>query len=235
MIRTFFILSLMVFSSRCEENSTLYRLPKSVYPVSYDIELLTNVTRGDFSYDGRVEIELKVVEETKKIILHAEKLKILEDQTVIRRIDASQNVEIDGQRYDNETQFWTIELSETLKAGRHSLSLRFVGELHPDLFGFYRSSYRANNVTRLILFNMWMSDLENLFVFFYFWKNFGLRWIGVTQFSPTFARRAFPCMDEPGFKAIFQLHLGHYDNETVSSNTLPVSRNFTWVYCKCLI
>ena len=53
------------------------------------------------------------------------------------------------------------------------------------------------------------------------------RWIGVTQFSTTFARRAFPCMDEPGFKATFQLSIGHYENETVSSNTFPESRNIT--------
>ena len=53
------------------------------------------------------------------------------------------------------------------------------------------------------------------------------RWIGVTQFSTTFARRAFPCMDEPGFKATFQLSIGHYGNETVSSNTFPESRNIT--------
>lgn len=45
------------------------------------------------------------------------------------------------------------------------------------------------------------------------------RWIGVTQFSPVYARRAFPCMDEPVFKATFQLHIGHYENETVNSNT----------------
>ncbi|KAK2581481.1 hypothetical protein KPH14_005147 [Odynerus spinipes] len=44
-------------------------------------------------------------------------------------------------------------------------------------------------------------------------------WIGVTQFSPTYARRAFPCMDEPHFKATFTISIGHYTNETVTSNT----------------
>lgn len=53
------------------------------------------------------------------------------------------------------------------------------------------------------------------------------RWMGATQFSPIFARRAFPCMDEPGFKATFQLSIGHYGNETVTSNTLRESQDIT--------
>lgn len=45
------------------------------------------------------------------------------------------------------------------------------------------------------------------------------RWIGVTQFSPTYARRAFPCMDEPYLKAEFQLHIGHHKDQKATSNT----------------
>lgn len=45
------------------------------------------------------------------------------------------------------------------------------------------------------------------------------RRIGVTQFSPTYARRAFPCMDEPYLKAEFQLHIGHHKDQMATSNT----------------
>lgn len=46
-----------------------------------------------------------------------------------------------------------------------------------------------------------------------------IRRIGVTQFSPTYARRAFPCMDEPYLKAKFQLHIGHHKDQNATSNT----------------
>lgn len=47
------------------------------------------------------------------------------------------------------------------------------------------------------------------------------RWLGVTQFEMTFARRAFPCFDEPGLRATFSLTLQHDKDVSVQSNTRP--------------
>lgn len=54
---------------------------------------------------------------------------------------------------------------------------------------------------------------------FYLFASIVSRWIGITQFSPTYARQAFPCMDEPHLKATFTITIGHFTNQTATSNT----------------
>lgn len=55
------------------------------------------------------------------------------------------------------------------------------------------------------------------------------RRVAVTQFSPTHARRAFPCMDEPHLKAEFQVRIGHHKEQMATSNT-PVESEIELVY-----
>ncbi|XP_031787739.1 uncharacterized protein LOC107982070 [Nasonia vitripennis] len=192
-------------SDQPSDNSSLYRLPKDVFPESYDLLLLTDLTSGNFTYEGELDVRLSVVERTRRVVLHAYKtIALLEEKTRLARLaEDDPDVEvkeerIKAQKYDQETQFYVVETEEDLlPGGRYLLRLSFVGQVVDDVFGFYRSSHRA-------------ADGET-------------RWIGVTQFSSIFARWAFPCMDEPGFRATFQLSIGHRENETVTSNTLPES------------
>ncbi|KAI9002898.1 peptidase family M1-domain-containing protein [Hyaloraphidium curvatum] len=70
-------------------------------------------------------------------------------------------------------------LPATMVPGRgYTLRLPFRGKLEESLLGYYRSSYEERGETR---------------------------WLSSTQFESTDARRAFPCLDEPIFKAAFSL------------------------------
>lgn len=75
----------------------------------------------------------------------------------------------------------TLELPETVPAGNATLRIAFGGTLNDKLRGFYRSTYTDDTGAR--------------------------RTIATTQFESTDARRAFPCFDEPDFKATFAVTL----------------------------
>ena len=68
-----------------------------------------------------------------------------------------------------------------IQPGRHVLSFRFRGTLNDQLRGFYRSTYRDE------------SGVERV--------------IATSQLQSTDCRRAFPCWDEPDFKAVFSVTL----------------------------
>lgn len=54
-------------------------------------------------------------------------------------------------------------------------------------------------------------------------------WLGVTQFEPNGARRAFPCLDEPSFKSTFTLHIAREPLRDVIAN-MPVDAATRPVY-----
>lgn len=90
-------------------------------------------------------------------------------------------------------QFVGLAFDPPLSAGAHRLTLTFVAE-------------QNRNSTRCI-----------------FTLQDGGAWYTMTQFEPTFARQAFPCFDEPGFKAPWQLTLRVPRDATPVSNTPVVS------------
>jgi puromycin-sensitive aminopeptidase len=83
-------------------------------------------------------------------------------------------------------------------AGRRVLSLEFAGELNDKLRGFYRSTFvDGEGVERVI---------------------------ATTQMQPTDCRRAFPCWDEPDFKAVFGVTLVVPADLMAISNGPEISR-----------
>jgi len=85
-----------------------------------------------------------------------------------------------------------LHFDRALEPGDWTLRIRFKGILNDKLHGFYRSQYRD------------AKGEEHL--------------IASTQFEATDARRAFPCWDEPAFKARFKVTLVVAPGLTAISN-----------------
>ena len=112
-------------------------------------------------------------------------------------------VEAGGQRQtasvtlDESLQRCRMTVPEPLAPGTWQLHIGFRGMLNDKLRGFYRSTYTDQRGSQ--------------------------QTIAATQFEATDARRAFPCWDEPGFKAVFSTTLVIDESLTAVSNSLVVS------------
>ena len=163
-----------------------YRLPKTVVPSRYELELTPNLTT--FKFSGRETVFIDVLEPTDRILINAKELEI-QSATVT---DSNGTTLIGSIALDAETEIATITFAGMLGKGAWTLKTEFEGTHNDKLKGFYRS----------------------------FWKDAqgASHTIVTTQFESTDARRAFPCWDEPDFKAVFSVKLVVDENLTAISN-----------------
>lgn len=125
------------------------RLPLSVKPLAYDVELKPNLYDGpveEFTFDGYVQIKLEVMESTNNITLHSNKLTILDDSYSLRD-SADSDVPIRNYEFDTERQFLIFYLLNDLTQGEYFLQMNFSGPLTDDLTGLYLSQYERDNRT----------------------------------------------------------------------------------------
>ena len=116
------------------DTTNRYRLPTSVTPAHYDIEL--DVDLAGHRFTGSVGVDVTVTETIDALVLNAAELEIDEAwlQVGDRRVAA--RVEL-----DEETERATLALDEPVAAGAARVELRFRGELNDKLRGFYRTTY----------------------------------------------------------------------------------------------
>ena len=117
------------------------------------------------------------------------------DEARFVRGDARAQAEVE---YDEGLQRATLRVPEALSTGRWELRCRFTGILNDQLRGFYRSTFDDENGNEQV--------------------------IATTQFEATDARRAFPCWDEPDFKASFGVTLVVPEDLMAVSNGAEIDR-----------
>lgn len=125
------------------EEDLSWRLPKSVYPKSYEIDINVQMDEvGSRDYTGEVMIECVVKEETNKVILHSKELNII---SVVGIPFGVLSFELDETR-----DFLIIEIPNTPANTQIMLLIEFKGQLMLEGVGFYRSEYKINGVTRYL-------------------------------------------------------------------------------------
>jgi puromycin-sensitive aminopeptidase len=146
-----------------------------------------------FAFDGEETVTVTVTEPVSEIWLNAAELTISE-ATLTR---AGGPVHRGTISLDEAHERCGLRFAETIAPGTWLLRLVFRGTLNDKLRGFYRSTYKDQSGTT--------------------------RPLAATQFEATDARRAFPCWDEPAFKAVFATTLVIDPSLTAVSNTAIVS------------
>jgi puromycin-sensitive aminopeptidase len=154
-----------------------YRLPRTVIPRAYRIELVPDL--GSARFSGEVEIHVTVQEPTEAVVLNAAELEIGRAELVAEGAPGPRSpVSIE---LDPEEERATLTFDAPLERGEATLRLAFDGILNDKLHGFYRSTFTDEAGTEHV--------------------------IATTQMESTDARRAFPCFDEPDLKATFDVSL----------------------------
>lgn len=97
--------------------------------------------------------------------------------------------------FDEHRDTTTFTFESELPKSSAVLRILYDGILSDKMAGFYRSSYK---------------DAEG-----------NTKYMGVTQFEATDARRAFPCWDEPAAKATYSISLV-VPTELVALSNMPV-------------
>ncbi len=146
------------------------------------------------SFTGTVAIEVDINETTPDIWLNAAELEIHSASIEPGSGPATDITSIALHEKEDRAQ---LTLQEPAQPGSYILRLSFTGILNDKLRGFYLSRFTDS------------AGAERL--------------IATTQFESTDARRAFPCFDEPEFKAVYGVTLTVPEDLFVVSNGPLVS------------
>lgn len=156
-------------------------------------ELMIEPDLDAFTFTGHETIDIVVAEQIDKIVLNAKELEI-EEAYVYQPGGTRLKARV---TLDDVTQMASLQFEGEVGPGAWKLYLSFKGTINDRLKGLYRSFWRDADGNKHV--------------------------IATTQFESTDARSAFPCFDEPAFKATFKVELVIADHLQAISNGRLVS------------
>ncbi|KAJ6669755.1 hypothetical protein lerEdw1_000304 [Lerista edwardsae] len=175
--------------------SSNMRLSKHVFPVHYDLLIHPNLTT--FTFTGLAKIEIMITQTTSSVILHSKYLNIFK-ATIQGK---SGSMDLDKVTVLEYPPFEQIALMtpESLQTGKnYIISIEYSANLSDSFHGFYKSTYKT--------------------------PEGKVKMLASTQFEPTAARMAFPCFDEPAYKAKFTVKIRRNPKHLALSN-MPLAKS----------
>ncbi len=145
-----------------------------------------------WTFTGEEAITLQICRPLRRIVLNAAELEI--HSASFKEVSGKLSRAVVS--IDDENEQARFDFAADLTPGSGELQIKFTGVLNDKLHGFYRSTYKNPEGQSKSLAS--------------------------TQFESTDARRAFPCWDEPAFKAVYQITLVVDQELTAISNAAVV-------------
>uniref|UniRef100_A0A4W3JF21 Endoplasmic reticulum aminopeptidase 2 n=1 Tax=Callorhinchus milii TaxID=7868 RepID=A0A4W3JF21_CALMI len=172
------------------------RLPNRIIPLHYDLLIHPNLTT--LSFTGVAKIEVSVKQDTNSIVLHSKYLEITSATIALTQDGIAQHEKAMNVLEFPPYEQIALQSIEPLGAGeKYIININYAANLSDGFYGFYKSSYKTQDgKTRLL---------------------------ASTDFEPTSARMAFPCFDEPSFKANFSVKIRR-GSQYIALSNMPMVR-----------
>uniref|UniRef100_A0AAX7UJP9 Aminopeptidase n=1 Tax=Astatotilapia calliptera TaxID=8154 RepID=A0AAX7UJP9_ASTCA len=152
-------------------------------------DLTLNPDLDKMTFTGRTVISMSILHSTNRIVFHGANLNITK---ATFKLGDGQASDVTILEYKPRQQL-AVNFSEELKAGQYCvLTMEYSANFSNAYDGFYKS--------------------------FYIDKDRNKRVLAATQFEPLSARKAFPCFDEPAFKATFLIKISRKKTYMTLSN-----------------
>jgi aminopeptidase N len=176
-----------------------YRLPQSVAPSQYSLALEPDLMH-DMLY-ANVSIDLAVRQSTSCIVLHANGLTIHHAQLTLSSSSMQRRV-AQSIQYDHDKQMAILVFDTAIAAGSTgTLDMRYQAPINThNATGFFKSR------GRLVQQQQQQQQQQQ--------SAYGFMW--ATQFEGPYARMAYPCFDEPAFKARFSASISVPSNQNLT-------------------
>ncbi len=169
------------------------RLYDQFEPHSYQLQL--NPDKDKMRFEGKLElVGRKSGRPSKRIMLHAQRLKIKSARLFVKNHDALKEIALSRIAVHQGYEELRLHSSSLLYPGEYTIQLEYSGRITRPMEGLYPCFYDTAD-----------SKKQEIIL--------------ATQFESHHAREVFPCIDEPEAKAVFNLSLITGRGNTVLANT----------------